>query len=30
MVGPFASREAAQESEARLKADGFETVLKAP
>lgn len=30
MVGPFASREAAQESEARLRADGFETVLKAP
>lgn len=30
MVGPFASREAAQESQLRLKADGFDTVLKAP
>lgn len=30
MVGPFASREAAQESQLRLKADGFDTVLKSP
>jgi cell division septation protein DedD len=30
MIGPFASKEAAQESQLRLKADGFDTVLKAP
>jgi cell division septation protein DedD len=30
LVGPFASREAAEESRKRLTADGFNTILRAP